>query len=88
MGQHPSDRCPLCRDTDKRDHFLKCKQLNEDREYTTLRGDMQHKGKSDGILDHMINTTAGIMSGREVNYASIPQNAAAAYEEKKQGRVG
>lgn len=83
-GQRPSNRCPICGEPDRKDHFLACEGLNKSREYKILRDEMRHKARADGMPDHMVNTTAHVLSGREIMTEDVPRHAREVYREQEE----
>ena len=69
------DRCPLCREIDRVDHFLKCRKLNECKDYNHIRDKMRHKAHAEGMSDHMINVTAKVMTGKALQVERAPLHA-------------
>ena len=82
-GQYPTSMCPLCGETDTRDHFIQCSRINNDIQNKKIRDEMRHTANRKGVPDHLINTLTAVMSGLEPEWERIPFHAREIYKEQE-----
>ena len=83
-GQHPSYLCPICREIDRLDQFLKCEILNSSKKKEILNNETSHKENTEGIPDHMINAKADVIIGKQVSHKKLPRYARQVHDEQEE----
>ena len=73
----------MCDEEDNRDHFLKCQIINRDVRYKRMRDKRWHLANRNGLPDHMINTIATLMEGKEIDWGSVLRHARRVYEDQE-----
>lgn len=81
-GQYHTSMCPLCGETDMRDHVFCCQTINSSRLYKEIRDERRHFARYNGLPYYMINTVTTVLKGRNIESNKTPTNMKNIYTEQ------